>query len=161
MNPLMLPAPRSKPTPVMRASKGEVLVMVKVKVLVASLNETVTVAVERLPVLLPMMDNASARATELRANIAMAAAVVSKAFLNMVTSVSPVKNFHEVPCCGVSAEEPEQKSGFEFMNSRLSLSCQVLYLLSCQEKMSNAELFQKTRCREIKRKSRRRVNLNL
>jgi hypothetical protein len=31
--PLTLPAPMSKPTPVIRASKGDVLVMVKVKVL--------------------------------------------------------------------------------------------------------------------------------
>lgn len=45
----------SKPTLVMRASNGEVLVMVKVKLLVASLNETLTVPVDWLPVLLPVM----------------------------------------------------------------------------------------------------------
>jgi hypothetical protein len=48
------------------------------------------VAVTPVP-LMPVSVMVSARATELSASIAMAAAVVSKAFLNIFTCVSPVK----------------------------------------------------------------------
>jgi hypothetical protein len=90
--------------------------------------------------LMPASVMVSARATELSASMAMAAAVVSKAFLNIVP-LSPRQEIFEVPFARRGRQGPEQKSGFEFreLSSRPTLS--GLYPLSCLKKMSNTEVF--------------------
>src|SRR5215210_6560713 len=103
----------------------------------------------------------SARATELRASIAMAAAVVSKAFLNMVSSVSPVKEFVSLVPRRGEPEEPEQKSGFELRELSAHPVLSGLDPLSCQEKMSNRIVFPENEVAGSLNGKGGRVNLNL
>src|SRR5436305_15112563 len=88
----------------------EVLLMVNVNVLPLR-EKLLTVAVTPVP-LTPVSVTVSARATELSANMKMAAAVVSKALRNMFTSF-PQSKVELTASADRLCEGREQKSGVE------------------------------------------------